>query len=310
MTSLKDVQGQLSCINSFSLFPACNSRHTTAHFCLCFLYKSALSIAPKDTSVCVLNAEKKTTWLFRFYEAEQLKNMYAPWVDVTLHLISISAGELHPTFILTCIIEDHIHYPSECPSVVLSIALIRPHSNLILSHGLFPVATHKPKLFTVCLKEITQGCHHEDVIKAACTRPRCSMPIAYLQCDFTVKDLRTAGECQILLIHNTVDGLLTIISRLLNFWDRQNRSTEVRLRNINNAIQGNINKMLTLYVYVLPAETMHNAYSFAISIVLPKNWRVYFGYLFCEGLWVPAKPSSLRAMQTTQYADCTTSVPK
>lgn len=84
------------------------------------------------------------------------------------------------------------------------------------------------------------------MIKAACTRPRCTMPIAYLQCDFIVKDLRTTGECQILLIHNTVDGLLTITSRLLNFEERQRRSTEVRMRDINNAIHGDIDKMLTI----------------------------------------------------------------
>ncbi len=76
------------------------------------------------------------------------------------------------------------------------------------------------------------------------------MPIAYLQCDFTVKDLGTAGECQILLIYNTVDGLLTITSRLLNFENRQNCSTEVRMRNINNSICGYINKMLTKYINV------------------------------------------------------------
>lgn len=84
------------------------------------------------------------------------------------------------------------------------------------------------------------------MIKAACTRPRCTMPIAYLQRDFIVKDLRTTGECQILLIHNTVDGLLTITSRLLNFEERQRRSTEVRMRDINNAIHGDIDKMLTI----------------------------------------------------------------
>lgn len=53
---------------------------------------------------------------------------------------------------LTYIIQDHSHYPSECPSVVPCIPLICSHSNLILSHGLFPVATHKPKLSTVSLK--------------------------------------------------------------------------------------------------------------------------------------------------------------
>lgn len=77
------------------------------------------------------------------------------------------------------------------------------------------------------------------------------MPIAYLQCDFTLKDLRTARECQILLIHNTVDNLSTVTSRLRLFEDRLSRSTEVRMRHINNAARANINKMFTLYVYVL-----------------------------------------------------------
>lgn len=73
------------------------------------------------------------------------------------------------------------------------------------------------------------------------------MPIAYLQCDLTVKSLGTAGECQIRIIHNTVHGLLTIKGSLLKFMDRQNSSAEAGMRNINNATYCDIIKILYVY---------------------------------------------------------------
>lgn len=72
------------------------------------------------------------------------------------------------------------------------------------------------------------------------------MPITYLQCDFTVRDLRAAGECQILLIHNKLKILLTITGSVLNFQDKQRRSIKVRIR--NNAKRGIFNMTLILYV--------------------------------------------------------------
>lgn len=100
-------EGQSSCFYSFSLFSLallCN--YILLYDCLCFLYNSALLITQRNMSVCVLNAEKQTSLLFSFYEAEQFKNMYAPCVDVTLHPISISAGELQH---LPCMQPSYIH---------------------------------------------------------------------------------------------------------------------------------------------------------------------------------------------------------
>ncbi len=64
--------------------------------------------------------KKQTTQLFSFYEVEQLKNMYAPCVDVTLHPISISAGELQH---LPCMHPSYIHNSRSHPvSIWMSLS--------------------------------------------------------------------------------------------------------------------------------------------------------------------------------------------
>lgn len=97
--------------------------------------------------------EKNKQLLFCFYEAVQLKYMRALCVHVTLHLITISVGELEH---LPCMQPSYILNSRSQPlSIWMSLScilLIWSHSNLILSHGLFPVATHKPKLSTAGLK--------------------------------------------------------------------------------------------------------------------------------------------------------------
>lgn len=132
---------------------SCTIARFSVIVCLCFLCNCALSVALKDASACVLNTKKQTTLLFCFYEAVQLKYMHALCVHVTLHLINASVGELEH---LPCMQPSYIHNSrSQLLSIWMSLScilLIWSHSNLILSHGLFPVATHKPKLSTVGLK--------------------------------------------------------------------------------------------------------------------------------------------------------------
>lgn len=89
------------------------------------------------------------------------------------------------------------------------------------------------------------------------------MPITYLQCDFTVRDLRAAGECQILLIYNKLKILLTITGGILNFHGKQRRSIKVRIR--NNAKHGIFNSIRAACV---PLTEAANTYS--ISVYL---WR-------------------------------------
>lgn len=94
--------------------------------------------------------------------------------DVTLHLISIRARELQracnrPAYIM----QDHIHCPFDCPSVVLIIARIHPHLNVILI-ALWDYALHC-QLKAVWHLAIIQMMWS----KPLALRPTCTMPIAY-----------------------------------------------------------------------------------------------------------------------------------
>lgn len=139
MTSLKDIQVQSSC------------------FCSCSLFSLALPCnrivgRTRIASVCVVNAEKQTA----FNEAEQLKNMHAPCVDVTLHLVRISAGELQhsPSMQPSYIHNSRSHPLSISLSLSYTIHCTNPPSFKL--HPLswpFPCShTQAYKLCTVSLK--------------------------------------------------------------------------------------------------------------------------------------------------------------
>lgn len=138
-----------------SLLLSCTATHSCMIIRLCFLCNCALSVAPKDPFVCVLNVKKHTTQLFRFLWSCTIKTCMRPVlmsVCISSAAVQGCSGTYDACDHLPYIIQHHSHYPSDIPSVVLCIALICSHPNLIVSHGLFPVATHKPKLSSVSLK--------------------------------------------------------------------------------------------------------------------------------------------------------------
>lgn len=155
-TSLKDVQGQSSCFNSFRLLFPCTLAQPHASVWLPFF--SLVLHRQLHQRTCLFFRMLKNKWLRReLLWGRTIKNHVYTSVPMPLCISSVSVQRSCSTYHAcnhhTYIIQDHIHYASDCPSVVRSIAIICPHSNLILSHGLFPVTTRKPKLCTVSLKE-------------------------------------------------------------------------------------------------------------------------------------------------------------
>lgn len=132
MTSLKDVQGQSSCFNSLSLL-LLSLLYNHTHVCMIVFVFYLLLYRQLHWRTHVF-VKKQRSQLFSFHETEQLKNMYAPCVDVTLHLISISAGVLQH---LPCMQPSYIHNSRSHPlSIWMSLScnihcanapLFKPH---------------------------------------------------------------------------------------------------------------------------------------------------------------------------------------